>query len=151
MAAIMPAAKRKLITELNNMVGKRIEVVLRSGKIYKGVLLGFDHPEMNLLLGDVELEERKISRILLVGDVVAEVRLLEAEIFDPKEFADYISKKLGISPDTIKVYEDANILMVGNTIRVSPSGVEGTGTLAAKINYLLKEYLDAKKRGEKPD
>ena len=49
----MPAAKRKLITELNNMVGKRIEVVLRDGKIYKGVLLGFDHPEMNLLLGDV--------------------------------------------------------------------------------------------------
>ena len=38
--------------------------------------------------------------------------------------------------------------MIYNNIRVTAEGVEGAGPLAAKVNYVLREYLDAKKRGE---
>ena len=142
---------RKLMGELQNLVGKRVEVVLVNGKSYKGTLLGFEHPEMNLVLGDAEGPNgEKIPRLFIMGRVLAEIRAFEVRLFDPREFAEYIVRKLGIRADAVKVYEDAGVVMVYNSIRVTESGVEGAGTLAAKISYLLKEYLEAKKRGEKP-
>ncbi|ABM80332.1 Lsm family RNA-binding protein [Hyperthermus butylicus] len=151
MASIMsPTPTRRFLAELQNLVGKRVEVVLVNGQRYRGTLLGFDHPELNLVLGDVEAEREKVPRLFLMGRVIAEIRAYELMLFDAREFADYIVRKLGLRPDAVRVYEDAGVVVVYNSIRVTANGVEGAGTLAAKISYLLKEYLEAKRRGEKP-
>jgi small nuclear ribonucleoprotein (snRNP)-like protein len=150
-SVIASAPARKLMSELQNLVGKNVEVILVNGRRYRGTLLAFEHPEMNLVLGDAETEKgEKIPRVFIAGRVLSEIRAFEVSLFDPKEFAEYIVRKLGLRPDAVKVYEDAGVVMVYNSIRVTEAGVEGAGTLAAKISYLLKEYLEAKKRGEKP-
>ncbi|ALL00115.1 hypothetical protein Pyrde_0065 [Pyrodictium delaneyi] len=145
-----PSAARRLLAELNNLVGKRIEVVLVDGRKYSGTLLGFDHPEMNIVLGNVEIGEERIPRIFIMGRVIAEIRAYETTLFDPREFANYVAKKLGLRPDAIKVFQDAGVVVIYNSIRVTANGVEGAGPLVAKVSYVLKEYLEAKRRGEQP-
>ncbi|KSW11356.1 hypothetical protein CF15_00345 [Pyrodictium occultum] len=147
-SAIAPAAARRLVAELNNLLGKRVEVVLMDGRKYKGTLLGFDHPEMNLVLGDVEAGETRIPRLFIMGRVVAEIRAYETTMFDPREFANYVARRLGLRPDAIKVFQDAGVVVIYNSIRVTANGVEGAGPLAAKVSYVLREYIEAKKRGE---
>ncbi|MET1128200.1 MAG: Lsm family RNA-binding protein [Thermoproteota archaeon] len=150
MATFVPEASRRIVSELNNALGRHVEVVLVDGKRYTGLLLGFDHPEMNVLLGEVEVEGEKLPRLLISGKVIAEIRIKETMLFDPEEFANYLTRRLGLRPDAVRVYKDAGVVTVYNNVRVTATGVEGSGTLAAKVSYILKEYLDAKKRGEKP-
>ncbi len=145
----MPQTGRKLQSELSRLVGKTIEVILVDGRTYKGVLQDFDYPDLNLLLTEVDVgQESKIPILVLSGKTIAEIRAYETTVFNPREFAEYVVKKLGIRPDGIRVYDDAGVVLIYNTIRVSEHGVEGSGTLAAKVSYLLKEYLEKKKRGE---
>jgi small nuclear ribonucleoprotein (snRNP)-like protein len=142
---------RRIQREFNRLIGKRVEVELVSGKIYRGTLREVDYPQLNILLTDaitVGQEGKRIPLLLLSGSVVAELRAEEASAFDAREFAEYLAKRLAIRPDSIRVIHDANVVLVYNSIRVSEHGVEGSGSLAAKINYILKEYLEAKKRGE---
>ena len=147
----VPTAARRLLTELNSLVGKRVEVVLTNGSVYEGTLLGFDHPDLNLVLANARSRDGKqYPRVFIRGTVVAELRALEASLFDPNEFATYLVKKLGIRPEAVRVYEDAGVVVVFNSIRVTATGVEGAGPMAARISHLLKEYLEAKARGEQP-
>ncbi len=147
----VPTGTRRLLSELNSLIGKRVEVVLVSGATYEGILLGFDHPEMNLVLGDAKTRDgRSYPRVFIRGSAVAEVRALEVSLFDPQEFANYIVRKLGIRPDAVRVFQDAGVVVVFNSIRVTASGVEGAGPMAARISHALKEYLEAKARGETP-
>ena len=140
-----------MISELNNLLGKRVKVVLSTGKEYQGILLGFDHPDLNVLLADATETKtgEKTPRLLIRGTVLAEIHALEKSIFDPKEFADYLRAKLALRPDAVRVYEDAGVVLVFNSIRVTADGVEGSGTYAAKIKALLDEYFKAKSKGEK--
>ncbi len=147
----VPTGTRRLLTELNNLVGKKVEVVLTNGNSYEGILLGFDHPELNIVLGNAKSKKgESYPRVFIRGSVVAEVRALEVSLFDPQEFANYISRKLGIRPDAIRVFPDAGVVVVFNSIRVTATGVEGVGPMAARISHALKEYLEAKARGEQP-
>ena len=139
-----------MLAELNNLIGKRVEIILVDGRKYSGTLLGFDHPEMNIVLSNVEAGEEKIPRVFIMGRVIAEIRAYETTLFDPREFANYVAKKLGLRPDAIKVFQDAGVVVIYNSIRVTAHGVEGAGPLVAKVNYVLKEYLEAKRRGEQP-
>ena len=146
----MVQGTRRIAQELHKLVGKNIEVILVDGRKYKGILLGFDHPELNLLLSDVDVgEDNKVPRLLVSGKIVAEIRAYELSLFNAKEFAEYLIKQLGLRRDAIRVYEDANVVMIYNNVRVTPDGVEGSGTLAAKVNYVFREYMERKKRGEK--
>ncbi len=134
------------------MLGKRVEVVLSTGKRYQGILLGFDHPELNVLLADAVEEGgegRTIPRLLVKGSVLAELHALEKSLFEPREFAEYLRTRLGLRPDAVRVYEDAGVVVVFNTIRVTPEGVEGSGPYVPKIKAILDEYMRAKSKGEK--
>jgi small nuclear ribonucleoprotein (snRNP)-like protein len=145
----MPQPSRKILHELQSLIGKRVEVILVDGRKYNGVLLGFDHPEFNLLLGEVKVGEETIPRIIVLGKVVAEIRAYELSLFNAKEFAEYLIKQLGLRRDAVRIYEDANVVTVYNNVRVTPDGVEGSGTLAAKVSYIFRDYMERKKRGER--
>lgn len=150
MSAYMAQGTRRIAQELHKLIGKNVEVILVDGRKYKGMLLGFDHPELNLLLSDVDVGgDSKVPRLLVSGKIVAEIRAYELSLFNAKEFAEYLIKQLGLRRDAIRIYEDANVVTVYNSVRVTPDGVEGSGTLAAKVNYVFREYMERKKRGER--
>ena len=145
-----PTFTRRLLTELSSLVGREVEVILINGKKYRGRLIGFDHPSMDLMLANATSGDEKIARLFIKGAALAEIRAYEESIFNPQEFATYLVRKLGLRPDAVKVYQDAGVVVVLNTYRVTATGVEGAGAMAGKIYGLLKEYLEAKKRGEQP-
>lgn len=136
---------RRLVAKLNGMLDKNILVRLSSGKTYKGKLVGFDINNLNMVLEAVEDSEgNRWALVLIGGHSVSEVILEEGSVFDAKEFAEYLVTHGNIGRHLIKVYEDVNIVEVGKIVRVTASGVEGTGPMAQKVHTLFMEYLRSK-------
>jgi len=150
LAAVIGQPNRRIVQELQSLVGRRIEVILIDGKKYSGLLVGFEHPDFNILLSEVKIgEDEVIPRLILLGKVIAEIRAYEISLFNPREFAEYLIRQLGLRKDAVKVLEDAGVVLIYNNVRVTEGGVEGSGTLAAKVNYVFRDYMERKKRGEK--
>jgi len=150
-AAYAASPSRRIEGELAKLLGRRIEVALTSGRVYSGVLKGYDYPSLTLLLVDAEEQggSGRYPLLILTGNVIAEIRVREVPLFDANEFAEYLVRRLGLRPDAVKVHEEAGAVIVYNTIRVTEGGVEGSGGLVPKISFVLKEYLEKKRRGEK--
>ncbi|MEZ0289491.1 MAG: Lsm family RNA-binding protein [Sulfolobales archaeon] len=143
--SVSPAARR-FATELNNIIDKRITVRTYDGKIYKGVLLGVEQSGMHLVLGDVEDEKgNKFHRVFIMGGRISEIFIEELPVFDPDEFANLASQRLGINPVNIKVLRDAGVVMILDRYKISENGVEGSGALATRIYDLWEEYMKSKK------
>ena len=55
----------KPLEMIHNSIGKRVIVQLRAEREYRGVLEGYDHPHLNLILKDAEemLAQEKIRDI----------------------------------------------------------------------------------------
>ena len=154
MAAYLQSAPRRIQKELSRLIGKKVEVELANGKIYAGVLREIEYPSLNLMLVDAERKDagnngqERIPVVFINGNIVAEIRAEKVSVFDAREFADYLAKRLGLRADAVRVIPEANVVLVYNSIRVTEHGVEGSGSMAAKISYILKEYLERKRRGE---
>ncbi|MCC6030912.1 MAG: Lsm family RNA-binding protein [Desulfurococcales archaeon] len=143
--SITPVARR-FMTELNNILDKRITVRMSDGKIYRGVLLGVDQQGLNLVLGDAEDEKGiRYHRVFISGSRLSEILVEELPIFDPDEFANLAAQRLGINPVNIKVLRDAGVVMILDRYKISESGVEGSGALANRIYDLWDEYIKSKK------
>ncbi|MEZ0394373.1 MAG: Lsm family RNA-binding protein [Desulfurococcaceae archaeon] len=143
-------ASRKFVSELVGLVGKRIHVVLVDGKRYEGVLLGFDHPTMNLLLENaVDDKGNRYPKIIIKGDRVSELVLLEVPLFDPEEFRSLLLRELGIPEHLVKVIPEARVVDVQGRYRVSERGVEGTGPLAETLYAFYEKYIEAKRKALK--
>jgi len=77
MAAV---ASRKFFEELGILVGKPVRVEDTGGKVYDGVLLGYDSNTMTICLGDVPGEQgTKIHRMFIYGSTVARVSASERQ------------------------------------------------------------------------
>ncbi|HIH98868.1 MAG TPA: small nuclear ribonucleoprotein [Thermoplasmata archaeon] len=68
----MPPQK-KTADLLNESLNKRILVELKGNREYRGILEGYDHPHMNLVLRNAEEAKdgeivRKIDRVIIRGD-----------------------------------------------------------------------------------
>jgi len=68
----MPPQK-KTSDLLNESLNKRILVELKGNREYRGILEGYDHPHMNLVLRNAEEAKdgeivRKIDRVIIRGD-----------------------------------------------------------------------------------
>ncbi len=143
----LTTATRKLLDELSSLLSRRVVVRLSNGKTYEGVLAGFDHPSLNLALTDVTDEKGdKYPKVIVKGTVVSEIVAKELPLFDPREFAEYVVKKLNLHPGDAKAYTDAGIVVVLGNIRVSEQGVEGSGPLANKVHSLWQEYISERQK-----
>ncbi|MGC9148501.1 MAG: Lsm family RNA-binding protein [Sulfolobales archaeon] len=137
---------RRFATELNNIIDRRIIVRLTDGKVYKGILLGVDQPTMNLVLGEAEDEQgNRYYRVFISGTRFSEILIEEMPLFDPDEFANLASQRLGINPVNIKVMRDIGVVMILDRYKISANGVEGSGALATRIYDLWEEYMKNKK------
>ena len=58
---------------IHNNLDKRVIVELRGGKEYRGILEGYDHPHLNLILRNAEEiingeKKRDVEKVIVRGD-----------------------------------------------------------------------------------
>ncbi len=141
-------ASRRLINELVTLLDRRIRVVLVNGKQYEGVLVGFDHPSLNILLKSVTDESGlKYSKIIVKGERISEIIAVEEPLFDPEEFKEFLLRELKLQEHAVKVIPEARSVEVLGRYRVSEEGVMGSGAMAETLYGVYKKYIDLRKKG----
>ncbi|MCC6011165.1 MAG: Lsm family RNA-binding protein [Desulfurococcaceae archaeon] len=141
-------ASRRLINELVTLLDRRIRVVLVSGKQYEGVLVGFDHPSLNILLKNVVDEAgSRYSKIIVKGERISEIIAVEEPLFNPEEFKEFLLKELKLQEHAVKVIPEARSVEVLGRYRVSEEGVTGSGAMAETLYGVYKKYIELKKKG----
>ncbi len=139
-------ATRRLISELLGMLDKKVKVVLANGKEYEGVLVGFDHPGLNMVLSDaVDKEGNKYPKVVIYGGRISEVLVTEIPLFEPSDFAEYLIERLRLRKDAVKVVPEAGAVLVLGRIKVTEKGVEGSGPMAQNIHQVFEEYIEKRK------
>jgi small nuclear ribonucleoprotein (snRNP)-like protein len=140
-------ASRKLMAELASMVNKKVRVVLKNDRWYEGELLGFDHPSLNILLGDAKDNSgNKHRRVIVKGDNISEIIEVGIPLFDPEDFRDYLIKEMGLKEHQVKVIPEAGIVEVQRRYKVSEKGVEGSGPVAEILSQYFKQYIEERKK-----
>jgi len=127
--------------DLAELLDRKVLVITRDGKTFEGKLSGFDHPSLNISLVDVRVGENTYPKVIVKGDVIAEIIAKEKPLFDAKEFAEILKRYF---PNLVKVHEEAGIVMVGDRIRISEKGVEGVGPIADRVRKLFNDYIESK-------
>jgi len=133
MAAII---SRKFGEEILAFLGKRVSVETSEGRIYKGGLAAIDE-KLDLILENIEGSDN-VSRMILNGSFVKEVRLLEKP-FDLHALADRLNK---VFPGLVKVRDDIAAIIVMDKIKVTEKGLaEGTGLAAERVKAIYDEFV----------
>lgn len=140
-------ASRRLAAGLASLVDKKVKVVLSDGRTYEGVLTGFDHPTLNLLLENaVDNNGARYPKVIIRGDRISEILTTETPLFDPEEFKEYIVREMRLPEHLVKVVPEAQTVIVQGRYRVSEKGVEGTGPLAETLYEFFKKYIEDRKK-----
>ncbi len=143
--AVATEPARRFTARLNALMDRVVTVVTREGKQYTGKLVGFDPTTLSVALEEARDQQGSSWPLVVVtGASLAEIRVAESEVFNAKEFAEFLYRFGNIDRSQIKVFEDANVVEVSRSVRVSKNGVEGAGPLAQKVNTLYREYLRTK-------
>jgi len=142
MSTVITEASRKFAIELSNMLNKRVRVISVNGIMYEGILIGFDN-ELNIILADVSTSRNeKLPRVVLLKHAVAEIDLLE-ERLNLRELAKVLEKYF---PGMVRYVEEANVILIGDRIRVTEAGVEGSGPLAKRVKEIYDQFLASQSR-----
>jgi small nuclear ribonucleoprotein (snRNP)-like protein len=137
MAAV---ASRKFFEELGQLVDKPVRVEGTDGKVYDGVLLGYDGNSLSVCLGDVAGDQgTKIHRVFIYGSTIARVSASER----PFNLAGLAERLERVFPSMVRTYHDAGTLVVMDKIRVNESGVvEGSGPAADRVRDIFQRFVN---------
>ena len=139
---------RSIVSELNKLIDKRITVRLVDGRSYTGKLISYDQSALHLVLSDAESNEgEKFHRVIIAGNRISEIIVVEHPVFDAEEFASILTSKLNLRPDVVRVVPEINAVIVYDRIKITEAGVEGAGSLAQRIYEIYNEYIESKRRG----
>jgi len=127
--------------DLAELLDRKVLVVTRDGKTFEGKLSGFDHPSLNISLVEVKVGDETYPKVIIRGDVIAEIIAKEKPLFDAREFAEILKKYF---PNLVKVHEEAGVVIVGDRVRITEKGVEGVGPIADRVRKLFNDYIESK-------
>ncbi len=137
MATTLAESSKRFLAELVNLVGREVQVTLSNGEVYRGILHAVD-TQLNLVLTDaVNKSGEKYMRTFIMSRYVVHLDSVEKYI-DLREFAKYAEK---VFPGMVKYVEEANVVLIGDKVRVSEVGVEGAGPVAERAKRLYEEFL----------
>ena len=138
--SMVGAAKRSYQKEITAFTNKRVGIVLKDGKKYIGELRGINPETLTCVLikAKREGENVELHRICINGDQVSEIYLEEAP-FDLSGLKDEL-EQIFRRPGDVKVYDEAGLIVVLERVRVSESGVEGTGPVADRVRAIYERY-----------
>ena len=130
---------RKFFDELAAQIQKRVNLITINAKNYSGILVGYDQESMSVCLADAKDDAGRIfQRLFINGRIIAEIQSME-KAFDLKGLADRLEKYF---PKMVKLYEEGNVIMVMNKIRVGEKGIiEGSGPAAERVQRVYEEFL----------
>jgi small nuclear ribonucleoprotein (snRNP)-like protein len=133
---------RKFGEELSGFIGRAVVVESADGKQYKGQLLALDE-KLNLILDKVGGAGENVFKLVLNGENVKEIRLMEKP-FDFRALSERLNR---VFPDLVRTREDIGAIIVMEKIKVTEKGVvEGTGLAAEKVKAIYDEFIrDARK------
>ena len=136
MSTVLADAQRRFLAELNGMMNRRVVVYTRNG-VFKGKLVAVDQ-QLNIILSEVEAQDGEhYQKALITFNALDHVLLKEGGV-DLSDFARYLEKYF---PGMVKYIEEANIVAIGDRVRVTEAGVEGSGPLAERVKRILDEYF----------
>jgi small nuclear ribonucleoprotein (snRNP)-like protein len=145
----MSVTTRSIKADLSLMLDKSVVVKLTNNKTYTGVLSSYEiSPFLLSLTNAKDNENNTYYKVLINGEYVSEILMKNTPIFEPREFASFLEKALGLRQTDIKVYEEAGVVVVLDKIKVSESGVEGSGPMAQKVYDVFNDYIKRKKEGK---
>ncbi|MGC9104845.1 MAG: Lsm family RNA-binding protein [Thermoprotei archaeon] len=145
----MSVTTRSIKADLSLMLDKSVIVKLTNNKTYTGVLSSYEiSPFLLSLTNAKDNENNTYYKVLINGEYVSEILMKNTPIFEPREFASFLEKALGLRPTDIKVYEEAGVVVVLDKIKVSENGVEGSGPMAQKVYDVFNDYIKRKKEGK---
>ncbi len=138
--SMVGAAKRSYQKEINAFVNKRVGVVLKDKSKYIGELKGVNPETLTCVLikAKREGETAELHRICLNGDQVSEIYLEEAP-FDLSGLKDEL-EQIFRRPGDVKVYDEAGLIVVLERVKVSETGVEGSGPVADRVRAIFDRY-----------
>jgi len=137
MAAV---ASRKFFEELGQLIEKSVRVEGTEGKVYDGVLLGYDGNTMSVVLGDVTGDQgTKIHRIFVYGPTIARISAAERP-FNLEGLSQRLER---VFPNMVRIFHDAGMIVVMDKIRVNETGVvEGSGPAADRVRDIHQRFLN---------
>ncbi|MGC8596389.1 MAG: Lsm family RNA-binding protein [Thermocladium sp.] len=129
-------SNRRFLVEVASMLGKKVIVNTETG-YYRGTLVGMDN-NLNIVLSEaVNDKGEKASKVLISFSNWREVILIE-QYLDLADFAKELDKYF---PGMVKYIQEANIIQVGEGVRVTQNGIEGSGLTAKRVKELFDNYL----------
>ena len=133
------AASRRFFEELGQLIAKPVRVEDTDGKVFDGILLGYESNTMSVCLGDVAGEQgTKIHRVFVYGPTIAKVSATERP-FNLEGLAERLER---VFPNMVRIYSDAGIIVVMDKIRVNETGVvEGTGPAADRVRDIHQRFI----------
>jgi len=140
-----PEPARRFVSRLNSLLDRSVTIKLTNGRYYTGKRTGYDPTTYSVMLESAKDNEGNLWPVSIIyGGNISEILIGESEIFNAKEFSEFLIRFGNIEKHLIKVYDDINVVEVGKNIKVSKDGVEGSGPLAQKIYSIFREYLRTK-------
>ncbi|MGC8573434.1 MAG: Like-Sm ribonucleoprotein, core [Caldisphaera sp.] len=140
-----PEPARRFVSRLNSLLDRSVTIKLTNGRYYVGKLTGYDPATYSVMLESAKDNEGNLWPVSIIyGGSISEILIGESEIFNAKEFSEFLTRFGNIEKHLIKVYDDINVVEIGKNIKVSKDGVEGSGPLAQKIYSIFREYLRTK-------
>ncbi|MHA1972207.1 MAG: Lsm family RNA-binding protein [Candidatus Hodarchaeales archaeon] len=141
--SMVGAAKRSYQKEISAFTNKRVAVILKNGKKYIGELKGVNPETLTCVLIKAKRDDdyKEIHRIALNGDQISEIYLEEApfDLMGLKEELEQIFRR----PGDVKVYDEAGLIVVLERVKVSETGVEGSGPVADRVRAIFNRYAQS--------
>lgn len=129
---------RKFTNEINNLVGRIIEVHTSLGKTYIGRLSAIDPDKLNMILTEVSSDGNRYHAVVLNGSSITEI-LLKEKPFDMRALAERLEK---VFPKMVRYDESTRLIIVAERVKVGEHGViEGAGPIAEKVKSIYDQYI----------
>jgi len=136
--------------ELADLNGKYITVVSTTGKTFNGMLRAWNPDTFDLCLTNVNEGKNNYFQVFLRGPIIAEI-LINEQPFDLHALATVLRNRLNLLDADVKVFDDARIIQVLNKVKVSESGVDGTGPVAERVRAVFEQFMESLNEEEKKD
>ncbi|MHA2294769.1 MAG: Lsm family RNA-binding protein [Candidatus Hodarchaeales archaeon] len=142
-------AQKLFFKEMLNFFNKRVSIITMEGWKYTGELKAFDPISLNSLMMNCDAwnsegeRQDTYSKVVVPGMKIREIYLEEAP-FDIEGLAKELEKVFRRSGD-IKIFPDAGIITILERVKVTESGIDGTGPVAERVQTIYDRFMKAYK------
>jgi hypothetical protein len=121
-----------------------VTVTTTGGKSFVGEMRSYDPNSLSVCLASAKDREGKTFHRLIINGSIIEQIVRSEEPFDLRSLANEIQRIF--PPGEVKYMEDARVIQVLDKIKVTESGVEGTGPLTERVRVIFDKFVKEKSK-----